>query len=475
MMADELMNKIYQRAPIWLQDLMVSLKGWEFRYRRENHGIKSEYFQFLLKSEHWDAEQFRQYQGQQLHQLLETAFTHIPYYRGLQQKLKCEPGDFKVPEDIRLLPILEKSQVRGREHLFINESINIKKCQKGFTSGTTGTPLNFYFTPEAFARKWAFVDRLRHWAGLKNPHLPRRAQFTGRNIIPLHQDRRINIYWRRNIPGNALLFSTTHLSPETAPFYARALHDFQPEFIDGYPSALLVLAKMSRRLGLKLPSPKAIIVSAETLWPEDRREIAAAFQCNVYDQYSASEPSIFWCDCEYGVMHENPESGISEIVDSQDNPVVEGGSGTIVSTFFWNPAMILIRYRLGDMAIRGTSTLCQCGRAMPRIEKLEGRVDDILFVPERGYVGRLDPVFKGLDNIIEAQIIQEDFNQIIVKLVPDAGYNEAMNQHFLENMRSKLGLEVKIIIETVSEIQRGPNGKFNSVMSKVKHLYPDKI
>ena len=195
----------------------------------------------------------------------------------------------------------------------------------------------------------------------------------------------------------------------------------------------------------------------------------------VFNQYSASEPSIFWCDCEHGMLHENPESGISEIVDDQDQPVSEGESGTVVSTFFGNPVMILIRYRIGDLARRGSQNLCQCGRFMPRIDMVEGRVDDILYVSERGYVGRLDPVFKGLSNIIEAQIIQEDLNQIRVKLVPDAGYNEDINQQFIKNLRSKLGQEVRIIIETVAAIPRGPNGKFNSVISNVKHLYPDKI
>ena len=474
-MAEDLINQIYQHAPLWLQNFMVSCKGWQFKNFRENHRIKIDFFDSLLKSEHWTPEQFREYQGQQLRNLLKVAFVNVPYYRELQKELKCEVEDFKVPEDIRLLPILEKVQVRGREHLFLNNSIKLSDSNKGFTSGTTGTPLNLYGTKEDFSRKWAFVDRLRYWAGLKEPHLPRRAQFTGRNLVPLGQDPSSHVYWRRNIPGNALLFSTTHISPETAPYYIRALRDFQPELIDGYPSAILMLAKMSQRLNLTLPRPKAIIVSAETLWPEHRQEMEAAFQCKVFNQYSASEPVIFWCDCEYGVMHENPESGISEIVDAGDQPVPEGGSGTVISTFFWNYTMILIRYRVGDMATRGPSTLCRCGREMPRIAMLEGRIDDILYIPERGYVGRLDPVFKGLKNIIEAQIIQEDLGLIRVLLVPDVKYDDSIKDHLIQNMRNKLGQEVKIIVDLVKYIPRGPNGKFISVVSKAKNLYPDKV
>lgn len=474
-MAGDLQEKIYNHAPIWLQHILISVKGWEFRYRREIPAIKAEHYNFLLQSQKWTTEQFRTYQTQQLQEMLRTAFAHVPFYHKLQKKLKCEPEDFKTPEDIRLLPILEKNQVRGQEHLFINETIDLKKCYKGTTSGTTGTPLVFYYPPETLSRAMAFVSRLRSWAGISDPLLPKRAQFTGRNIIPTRQDINKEVYWRRNIPGNALLFSTTHISPDTAPAYAKALQRFHPELIDGYPSALLAIARVSRRLGLSLKGPQAIIVTAETIWPEQKRELEDAYGCRVFNQYSAAEPTAFWCDCEYGVMHSNPESGITEIVDAEDNPVDVGKSGTILHTAFFSPVTMLIRYRIGDLAVRGPETLCQCGRHMPRIEALEGRIDDILFVPERGYVGRFSPAFKGLSHIVEAQIIQEELDLIRVKLVTETGFTETIQHHLLENLQARLGQKVKIIIDLVPYIPRGPNGKFNAVISKIKHLYPDRM
>ena len=474
-MAGTLTDRIYYHAPIWAQNFLVSLKGLEFRYRRGNDQIIRKQYEFLLSSEHWPPEKFRQYQGEQFRKLLRLAFSQVPYYRDLQKKLGCAPEDFKEPEDIRLLPVLEKSQLRGHEHLFLNESIDLKKCTKGFTSGTTGTPINLSETRESFSRRWGFVARLRHWAGVNNPLHPKRAQFTGRNIVPNRQDKRCQVYWRWNRPGNSLLLSTTHISPETAPHYVAALKSFAPELIDGYPSAMLVIARVVRRLGLELPSPKAIIVSAETLLPEHRRELEVAFSCRVHNQYSSSEPSCFWGDCEYGVMHENPEYGISEIIDANGKPVQAGESGEVLTTSFLNPLMVLIRYRLGDVAVKGPGTLCACGRAMPRLQGIEGRMDDILFTPERGYVGRLDPVFKGLGAIIEAQIIQENLNQVRVLLVPDAGYNDEMEAHLTKNLQAKLGESVKLAVERVNQIPRGPNGKFRSVVSNVRHLYPDQM
>jgi phenylacetate-CoA ligase len=469
-------ENLYNKSPIWLQNIFVSVKGWDYRYRRANNKIIREQFRFLQKSGNWSSEQYYYYQIQELKKLLSFSFQHVPFYRDMQKKIGCEPNDFKKPEDIQLLPILEKDVIRKNPEIFLNETINLKKCFRAYTGGSTGTPLLFYEMPKSFSLRWAFVVRLRYWAGLSNPFYPRRAQLTGRNIVPPNQDKRKKYYWRRNIPGNAMLFSTTHLSPETAQSYAQALCDFEPELIDGYPKALFIIARLAKGLSLKLPRPRAIIVSGETLLAEHRQEIEAAFQCKVFDQYAASEPSCFWCDCEHSHMHINPEYGISEIVDPQGAPVAPGEVGDVLVTSFLNPAMILIRYRIGDLAVPSNKATCACARQMPMIERIEGRIaDDVIFVPERGYVGRMSPVFKGLSNIIETQIVQESLDNIKVIIVPDNGFKAEIAEHLIQNMRARLGQKVSITWETVDFIPRRPNGKFANVVSHVKHLYPDKI
>ena len=172
-MADDLSEKIYYKSPTWLQHVFVSIKGWEYRYRRADDRIMRNHYQFLMKSQYLIFEEFQKYQLQQLHNILRIAFAHVPYYREIQKKLGCTLNDFRSPEDIRLLPILEKSQIRGNEYLFLNEAFDMKKAGKGFTSGTTGTPLHLFECREGFSRRWAFVARLRQWAGVNDPFYPR--------------------------------------------------------------------------------------------------------------------------------------------------------------------------------------------------------------------------------------------------------------------------------------------------------------
>lgn len=464
-------TRLYKSSPLAIQNLLVSLKGAQFRWMRADQDLMMRDFEKLLVSQYWSAGEFRAYQHQQLQALLAWAFDKVPYYREMQRTLGCQPGDFKSVDDIKHLPTLSKHILRSNGLTFLADGRVPRFCNKGYTSGTTGTPITIFEPRAAFSQRWSFVYRQRRWAGLENVSLPRRAQFTGRDIVPDASISRTTKYWRYNYPGNAILFSTTHISAESAPAYARALRDFRPELIDGYPSALLALSRLAKSQHLALPRPRAIIVTAETLSDGARQEIQEAFGAGLSNQYASSEPSCFWCDCEHGIMHQNPEYGISEILDENGAEVAPGQSGEVVVTSFLNRVMPLIRYRLGDMAVRGPDAMCACGRSMPRVESIVGRTDDILFIPGRGYVGRLDPVFKGVTDILEAQIVQDSLETLTVLLVPADGFAESTERLLRDNILKKVGNQVTLTIRRVDRIPRGPNGKFRAVVSKVRSEY----
>lgn len=469
----DLIDRLYRTLPVPLQHVATSAQGLRYRLLRSNDRLVRERLAFLQQSEGWTADQFKEYQEQQLREFIRHAFESVPHYRDLQQRLGAGPEDIQGLDDIAKLPILEKTDVRGREHLFVDDRTKYRRVNIAFTSGTTGTPLRIHSTPEAFALRWGHVARLRSWAGLSDPIRPRRVQFTGRNIVPARQAPERHVYWRHNWPDRALLMSTTHISPQAAPYYAEAMRRFEPELVDGYPSAVSMIARIALAQGLPLPRPKAIITSAETLLDEDRAVMEEAFGCRVYDQYAASEPSCFWSTCEAGAMHVHPEYGISEIVGPDGRPVQPGEEGEVVVTSFLSRVMPLIRYRLGDRAaLAPEGEHCACGRAMPLVARVVGRTDDILYVPERGYVGRLDPVFKGDMPLIEAQIIQEALERVVVKLVPAEGWDDEQQAVLMENLRAKLGVRATIEVEIVPEIPRGANGKFKAVVSRVKDQYP---
>jgi phenylacetate-CoA ligase len=463
---------VYARSPRWVQNLMVSVQGFIHNRRRWDLLLGRELLRALLESQWWDEERFREFQNAALRAHLRLAADQVPYYRNLFRSEGIDPADIRTTEDLTRLPLLEKDVVRKQPAAFLRGGRPLPSWNRLFTSGTTGSPLALYSSRESFTRVWSFVFRLRTWAGLSDPVFPRRAQFTGRDIIPPGCTVPDGVYWRRNVPANTLLFSSTHISGATVPHYAWALRTFRPEVVEGYPSAIVAVARLARRLTLELPRPRAIIVSAESLFDEDRREIEAAFGCPVFNQYASSDTAAFISQCEAGSMHINPEFGICEVLNDQGKPANPGEPGEVVATSFCNQEQVFIRYRIKDEVIAGPAEPCRCGRRMPRVTAVTGRIDDTLFVSERGFVGRLDPCFKGVEGIVEAQIVQETLDHITVSLVPNAGYDNRVQAVLVANLRKKLGDAVTISVQRVSHIPRGPNGKFRSVVSRCTREYP---
>ena len=112
--------------------------------------------------------------------------------------------------------------------------------------------------------------------------------------------------------------------------------------------------------------------------------------------------------------------------------------------------MPLIRYRTGD---RGTLAdgleTCQCGRTLPVIESVDGRVDDILYTMDSRPIGRLDPIFKGDLPIHEAQIVQEALDCVRVRYVPTPDFRPDHERDYPQRLQERMG-KVKVVMEPIA-------------------------
>ena len=81
-------------------------------------------------------------------------------------------------------------------------------------------------------------------------------------------------------------------------------------------------------------------------------------------------------------------------------------------------------------------------------------------------VGRLDPLFKGLKGIKEAQIVQHSFELIEIRLVPIGGV-KIDEDRLIRLLRERVGETFNIKISYFDSIPRNVSGKFRSVVSKV--------
>jgi phenylacetate-CoA ligase len=442
-----MVQSIYARLPVRLQHACATAQGALYHHWRYS-GVFRGYLETLQRTEFLPAEQLHELQSAELKRLRRFVSAHVPYYRR---------GDPTA--------LTHKDQVRERPRDFLADTFPRRALIPWHTSGTTGKPLDIYYSRAAMQKMWALLELYRNHAGVAKHD--RRGQFTGKMIVPPRQAPAKKIYWRRDLANHTLLLSSVHLLPENLPYYAAALERFRPVYLCGYPSCLYVLAEYYRQSGRRAPRFKAALTSAETLLEHQRRAIEEAFATRVFDQYGQTEMQSFWYECEAGRMHAHPLAGVTEILRADGTQAAAGEMGEVVLTGFINYAMPLMRYRVGDTA-RFAAESCPCGRAMPVIEEIGGRLDDFVYTRERGFLGRLDPVLKGVRHIVESQIEQESLDVLRIRFVP-APHFEAEDLRMLEsNLRARVGRSIHLEFECTDRIPRTANGKFRFVISRLE-------
>jgi len=331
------------------------------------------------------------------------------------------------------------------------------------TSGTTGKSLDLWWSRKTVVEWYAlFEARCRLWYGISRHS--RWAILGGQLVTPAHQKKPPFWVWNRAL--NQLYLSSYHLSPSFIPAYLDALIDYKIKYLWGYTSSLYALAIEALRIGYKDIRMKVALTNAEPVFDYQRQTISEAFQCPVRETYGMAEIVAAASECEAGNLHLWPEVGIVEVLEN-GQPVPPGEVGELVCTGLLNQDMPLIRYRTGDRgALEPEDKICPCGRKLPMLKTIEGRVDDILFTTDGRQIGRLDPAFKAHLPVIEAQIIQEALNRIRVRYVPDSEFTQRDGMSITERLQDRLG-EVQVILEAVPEIPREKNGKFRAVVCEL--------
>lgn len=458
------MNKLllqsYYLLPPAARSLAASVHGLRlrtWRYGKETEALVKD----ALDRESWSASEWRTWREERLDRVLERAATKIPYYRDLWLARR-RSGDRSSWHYLQNWPTLEKEAVRENPHAFVADDCTISRMFREHTSGTSGKPLDLWWSRRT-VREWyaLFEARWRRWHGVSRHD--RWAVLGGQLVTPIGQ--RHPPFWIWNQALNQLYMSSYHLAPDLIPHYLDAIRDHQTVYLWGYTSALYELAREALRTGRTDIKVRVAITNAEPVFDYQRQAIADAFQCPVRETYGMAEIVAAAGECQEGRLHQWPEVGIVDVA-ADDRSVSDPNSGDLVCTGLFNIDMPLIRYRVGDRASLPKESHCACGRTLPLMDSIEGRVDDILVTVDGRRIGRLDPVFKADLPISEAQIIQDARDRIRIRYVPTAGCNGETRESLAERLRARVG-SVTIVFEEVEQIPRTANGKFRAVVNKV--------
>lgn len=452
---------IYNNSPVFIQNILTSLYGLKLKKQRYGKTFKA-VLPVLINNYALSSQEIQQLQLCLLKEALQHAKNTVPYYINHFNDLPV--NEITLENFTSYIPVIDKNVLRQRSNEFVSNDPGLGKIITINTSGTTGTPLNIRTNIEAMQTNYAFFARMLHIAGVEigQPSVT----FAGRIFIS--ENKKHVPFWRKNYFMNNTLFSSYDISAATIPYYIAELERLNVAFIDSYPSAIYEIANFINTNNITHTiQPTAIITSSETLLDYQRQEIETAFSTKVYDHYGCAEMAALFTQCKYGKYHINSDFSIVEILDDNDLPVKENDSGNLVCTSFINKSMPLIRYKIGDNATY-TTEKCQCGCNFPIIKSLEGRTDDLILTVDGNKVGRLDPVFKGLSGIKETQIIQEEISQLRVILVVSSDFNNADEQKLSDNLKLRVGKDMKIRFEYTDKIPKTKSGKFKSVVSHLR-------
>lgn len=456
-------KKIYSRLPVPLRAAALKYAGAKMRRLRYG-GIYPQYLDFLRSSESWSPEQIQKYQSEQLEKLLLEAKRYSPYYmNSLKHLSEDDLKRIARDRDLSALPILEKSDRRSKPLEFLNSSR--ETATVAYTSGSTGSPMLKHFDPESVQRIFAFLTRHKEWVGLGDGL--RSVRLSGHIIIP--SERTKPPFWILNAAEKQLIVSTYHLNGKYLDQIWEELERWQPLFIDGYPSAIIVLARYAKAKGKRLASLKGVITTAELITDEIRETLETGFGVRVFDYYSASEGLPIVDQDLDGFYYLRPESGFIEIQNADGTPTPAGEVGEIVATSFVTWRMPLIRYRSGDMAYVATDEQRK-GAKRPNYTVfggIVGRLDDMICTPDGRLMGIFSHrVFSQMNRgVAEAQIIQKTPTDFEFRLVLDKTRPvDEIKTHLEQVLLAILGYAPSVNVLTMDEIPRGPNGKFRNVI-----------
>ena len=333
---------------------------------------------------------------QQFLKIFRKAITKSKFYRRFYAEAGVTINDINSIKDLHKLPILTKDILRQNTELVPTQPSWLLISAN--TNGTTGNPLKLYHSYKSIKKEQAYVFINRRDRG-----------FTyGEPLVSLKGNLPKNIFKLKVHVSNTLYLSSFNLNASITEKYYAELVKFKPKAIEGFPSSLYNLCLLLKDKKLQLQIPVAF-TSSETLYDFQRELIEKTLNTKLYDYYGTTERSISLMEKldQQGYM-ENPGYSINEYHKNK-----------IITTSLIKEGFPLIRYEVNDRIRFGDNN--------PNplfIQKIDGRTDDVVIAKDGSKIGRLDYLIRGINNIQNAQVVQEKIGELTINILASEAFGE---------------------------------------------------
>ena len=331
---------------------------------------------FDMDTETLPREELEALQLKRLQSLCERVYANVAFYRRAFDEAGIKPGDVKSLADLRYLPFTEKQDMRNHYPfgLFAVPKDNVVRIHA--SSGTTGRATVVGYT-QRDVNNWATMMARSFMA----------AGASRRDII--HVAYGYGLF----TGGLGAHYGAERLGATTIPMSGGStrrqvmlLRDFGATVLCCTPSYSLVLYEAALESGIdfkELPL-RVGVFGAEPWTDEMRRDIEQKMGIKAIDIYGLSEimgPGVgIECIEAQNGAHLQEDHFLCEVIDPvTKEPVGPGEAGELVITTLTKEAQPLIRYRTRDIT-RLVKTPCKCGRTFARMQRVQGRSDDMLII-----------------------------------------------------------------------------------------------
>ncbi len=404
-------------------------------------------------------------QSRRVQRMAAQAYRFVPYYRETFGKLGLRPSDFRTAADLAKLPILERRRIQSDPERFLSKARSAGRSVCFHTAGSTGQPLAVTHELQAVLLIAVYGQRyhdcfaaqfpLRWGGGSRETWI---FPPVGSTVMAIRRLQMDNILLAKKLAAPRQFLSMLDSPEKNIPL----INAYKPDIIHSYGSYLEVLFARLQATGEAFHRPKAVGFGGDGLSVSARRMIQDYFGIPVFGLYSCVEaPSLaFECEGHRG-LHINEDLYPLRVVDSSGRSLPPGEEGEVVISNLVNRAMILLNYRLGDLAMLLPEP-CSCGRSLPLMSLPSGRKDDWFELPsgERVHASLLYPLLKYEQDVLQFQVTQEgplDFRVALV--VKTSCPRPEVERRLAAAFDRVFGEKNRLRISFVSFIPRTPSGK----------------
>jgi phenylacetate-CoA ligase len=394
-------------------------------------------------------------QKQKLANLLQHASTNSPFYNKI---FKFNPNHDPF-DTLKYLPVLEKKEIR----MYTNEMLTSDKSTllKNSSSGSSGYQTTVYWSHKEQAINRATQMLWWEWAGYRigDPLLqtgitPQRGWTKGL------KDKLFNTYY---------LQAFTHTKEDVIKALQWAKKQKNP-VLAGYASSLFVIAKYALEENIKVDF-KAAVCWGDKLFDHYRKTIYLAFEVDICETYGSAEGLMLGGQKDMEYMYLMSSNVYVEILDEQGNEVKDGELGNVIVTNLNGYAMPLIRYRIGDLAIKLPANKYPDERQykLPLWQKIIGRDTDLVETASGKYlvVHSFTGIFEHIPEIKQFCVIQDSKKGITIQYIKGANFSSSVLEQAKNKILSYINEPFEIIFEEVFFIAPTKSGKPQLIISKL--------